>query len=518
MMGAANAALRLAGLAILLLVAGCGRQVEPEKPPRLDTPFEIPAQTSTAVLPVQMQVSALEAIINRSVPEQLWQIDRQEKKCVPGQRITICPVPKRECKNGKCRMVGCEFGLYRTKITPDFSCQIIGKVVRGRIRLSGQGDRVLLTMPVSARLGARNVAGFLKETATAKAELRALIGVDVDKNWQLVAKVSLDKSWQEPPGIDFLGKRISLVSKADPALQKLLDDIERRVQADVAKLPFKAGVTEGWRAGFAVVQLNRRNPPVYMKVTPRQISFGGMTATKKQIELRVGLEAETRTYVGEAPLPDAPTPLPAPAARLPEPGLAFSIAVLADYAELVPVVDRTLAKLARKGVELPRLGAVDMEFGSVEIYPTNGGRIAIGIPATAHLRISPFRATKGMIWLTGRVKNEVGSQRVHVEDLQIIGRTDRDTVNLLFRVFEDPEILAEVSKGLSHDFAPDYERVLAAARKAIAQRQFGRFVLRAEATDVTNGTIMVTGKGLFMPVTVRGNASLRYEAPYLGLR
>jgi hypothetical protein len=69
---------------------------------------------------------------------------------------------------------------------------------------------------------------------------------------------------------------------------------------------------------------------------------------------------------------------------------------------------------------------------------------------------------------------------------------------------------------VSHDFAPDYDRVLAAARKAIAQRQFGPFVLRAEARDVTNGTIMVTGKGLFMPVTVNGNASLRYEAPKPG--
>jgi hypothetical protein len=410
-------------------------------------------------------------------------------------------------------MVGCKFGLYRTKITPDFSCQIIGKVVRGRIRLSGKGDRVLLTMPVSATLGARNVAGILKETATAKAELQALVGIDIDKNWQPVAKVSLDKNWQEPPGIDFLGKRIDLVSKADPALERLLDDIEKRVQVDVARLPFRERVTEGWRAGFAVIQLNRRNPPAHMKVTPRHLSFGGMTATKKQLELRIGLEAETRTYVGEAPLPDPPTPLPAPAGRLPAPGLAFSIAVLADYAELVPVVDRTLAKLARKGVELPRLGAVDMEFGGVDIFPTTGGRIAIGIPATAHLRMSPFRPTKGTIWLTGHVRNEVGSQRIHVEDLKILGKTDRDTVNLLFRIFEDPKVLAEISKGLTHDFAPDYQRVLAAARKAIAARQFGRFVLRAEASEVTNGTVTVTGQGLFMPVTVRGKASLRYETP-----
>jgi hypothetical protein len=45
---------------------------------------------------------------------------------------------------------------------------LVSSVQRGRIRLSGQGDALLMVMPIDAALGARKVVGVLKETATAK--------------------------------------------------------------------------------------------------------------------------------------------------------------------------------------------------------------------------------------------------------------------------------------------------------------------------------------------------------------
>jgi hypothetical protein len=496
--------------ALLLLLAACSGEKPVEPPARITTAPVFAEQTSSAVLPVRIPLSQLEQMVNKEIPQTLWTIDRKEDKCVPGQRITICPAPKRECKNGKCKMVGCNFGLYRTKITPDFSCRIIGQVTRGRIRLSGRGDQVMMVMPISATLGARKVAGVLKETATAAADVRMRVRLDVGQNWQPLARVEIDHDWREPPGIDFMGKRISFASKADPALQKAFADIERRIRADVAKMPMKARVNEGWKAGFTVIELNRLKPPAFMRVTPRRVSFGGFRVRNRQLELRIGMMAVTETFVGDRPAPLLPTPLPPPDKTFAPEGLAFNIPVLADYDELVPVVDRTLAKLAKRGVTVPKLGKVELAFRSVTIHATEGGRLAIGIPASARLKINPFRPTKGIVWLTGRPVNTPGSQRIEVEDLRIFGETDRETVNLLLRVFEDPEVLAEVQSALHHDFAPDYERVLKAARAAIASRRFGPFMLRATATDVRNGQILVTGKGLFMPVTVRGTASLSF--------
>ena len=75
----------------------------------------------------------------------------------------------------------------------------------------------------------------------------------------------------------------------------------------------------------------------------------------------------------------------------------------------------------------------------------------------------------------------------------------------------DPAVRASIATGLSHDFAPDYRKVLGKVERAIGERREGDFVLRSRITTVRNGRIAATGAGLFMPVTVTGQASITYR-------
>jgi hypothetical protein len=192
-------------------------------------------------------------------------------------------------------------------------------------------------------------------------------------------------------------------------------------------------------------------------------------------------------------------------------GLRFFIPVLADYAQLEPVVERTLGKLAQKGITLTGVGPVDAQFGKVTVYATNGGRLAVGIQARVQARSGMRVATSGEIWLSAVPVNEANSQRVIVRDLKIAGQTDNRAINLLFALFEDPVVLERIRAGLTHDFAGDYDKVLVAARKAIAGHREGDFVLAANVSKVTNGTLKVTGQGLFLPLQVSGQASILYR-------
>ena len=115
-----------------------------------------------------------------------------------------------------------------------------------------------------------------------------------------------------------------------------------------------------------------------------------------------------------------------------------------------------------------------------------------------------------VVWLSAVPYNEANSEVVNVRDLRIAGTTDREAVNLLFALFEDPEVLAEISKALITDFNKDYEKVLLAAKKAIAMRREGDFTLSAEVNEVSHGTVIATGQGLFLPVDVTGKANIRY--------
>ncbi|MES2058097.1 MAG: DUF4403 family protein [Pseudomonadota bacterium] len=479
-------------LGVTLLSTSCNKTTGNPAPPKNQSPAALPQQTSTIVVPITVNLADLEAGLNRQTPQILWRIDEFVPQCVPAQRLKV-------------------FGK-KLKVTPTLHCRIAGQVTRGRISLSGSGKVLKITMPIRAAISAKNVGGIIKQkTATGAAIVRAQAKLSVDRTWSPAAKVQIDYDWTDPPGIDFLGQRIRFTSKADAKLKSVVAKLEQDLPKELAKLRMRDRLQGLWKQGFASILLNRERPPVWMRVTPRKLGFDGYRVVGRKLEMTLAAEALTETFVGDRPSPATPTALPPPSPRPGAKGLRFFIPVLADYVQLEPVVERTLGKLAKKGITLTGIGPVDAEFGKVTIYATDGERMAVGIQAKVQQRGGLRAATSGEIWLSATPFNEPNSQRVAVRDLKIAGQTDSRAVNLLFSLFEDPVVLERIRTSLTHDFGGDYEKVLVAARKAIAGHREGDFVFAATVSTVTNGTLKVTGEGLFMPVQAYGQASIRYQ-------
>ncbi len=498
-------------LAMLSLLAACNNDVGNPAPPRLETPLDLPKPASTIIVPLTVDIGLIEARLNQSTPRNLWAINQYEPKCVPAQRVTVCAVHTRKCKGDACKNVPCKIGVKRAKVTPDVACRIVGQVTRGRIGISGRGDALYLTMPVNAVISARDVGGVIKkETATGSAIVRATVTMDIDRNWSPVAKVDVDYNWRQPPGIDFLGQRINFADKADAKLAGVITGLERDLSREIARVQTRALVAGAWNQGFTSILLNREKPPAWMRITPQQLGFGGYRVNGRQLEMTLAARTLTETFIGDRPTDPEKTPLPPPAKISGERGLNFYIPVVADYAQLEPVIERALVKLARKGISLEGIGPVDVKFGKVTVYATEGGKLAVGIRAKADVIASPLAATNGEIWLSATPYNQANSQIVKVRDLQIAGRTDREAVNLLAALFLDEEVLAEIRTALTQDFKKDYDKVIAAATKAIAMRREGDFTLSAQITGVKHGTVVPTGQGLFLPVQVTGTANIRY--------
>ena len=493
------------------LLTACDKDVGNPAPPRITTPANFPKQPSTIVVPLTVSLHDIEAKLNGSTPQRLWAITQREPKCVPAQRVTICPVHKQKCKGENCKNVACKFGVKSAKVTPDVACTIVGQVTRGRIRLSGRGDAIFVHLPIKAVISARDVGGVIKrETANASADVRAVVKMSVNNAWSPVAKVNIDYSWKEPPGINFLGRRIQFADKADAKLASVIADLERDLSREIANAHTRAIVEAAWRQGFTSIMLNRERPSAWMRITPQSLSFGGYRVKGRQLEMMLAAETITETFIGDRPADPKRTPLPPPGRAVNDKGLRFHIPVLADYAELEPVVERALKRLAAKGISLDNIGPVDVQFGKVTIYATEGGKLAVGIKASADVIRSPLGRTKGVIWLSAVPYNQPNSQIIKVRDLQIAARTDSQAVNLLMLLFSDAEVLAEINAALTEDFNKDYEKVLFAAKKAIAQRREGDFTLSAEVGKVSHGSVVVTGSGLFLPVDVTGRANIRY--------
>ena len=498
-------------LAMLAMLTACDKDVGNPAPPRVETALDLPKPASTIIVPLSIDIGLIESRLNQTTPKNLWAINQFEPKCVPAQRLTVCAIHVRKCKGEACKNVPCKVGFKRAKVTPDVACRIVGQVTRGRIGISGRGDALYLTMPVNAVISARDVGGVIKkETATGSAIVRATVKMDINRNWSPVAKVDIDYNWRQPPGIEFLGQRINFASKADAKLAGVIAGLERDLSREISRVHTRALVAGAWDQGFTTILLNREKPPAWMRITPQQLGFGGYRVNGRQLELTLAARTITETFIGDRPADPEKIALPPPAKISGERGLNFYIPVVADYAQLEPVIERALVKLARKGISLDGIGPVNVKFGKVTVYATEGGKLAVGIVASADVIASPLAATNGEIWLSATPYNEANSQIVKVRDLKIAGRTDREAVNLLGSLFLDDEVLAEIRNALTQDFKKDFDKVIAAATKAIAKRREGDFTLSAQITGVKHGTVVPTGQGLFLPVQVTGTANIRY--------
>lgn len=497
-----------------LLLAACGAREDGAAPSRVETAVAVPAQVSHLSVPLEASLDDLERGLDRAVPRTLWQIDRQEKACVKALRVSTCVIPKLDCQGLKCRKKGCEVPIRKLKLTPDLGCRIVGRAVRGPIRVGGAGDRLVLTMPVRAEVSAKDVGKIVSETATGAAEFRALARFRMQPDWRMRARLDLDYRWTELPGAKVLGQKIVLRRAADPKLARLLADLEARMEREIGALALRQKAEALWREGFAVIELSRANPPAWLRLTPAGIGVAGYRIDGRRLRIDLTADARIETFVGDRPDDPEIVPLPALARTPPRPPrLDVTVPVLADYGELMPPLARALGKLAQKPITVPGLGPVRVQFGRVDIYATGGGRIAVGLDITARRESGLLRSANGRVWLTGLPVNEPGSQRVRVRDLAVTHKVDSRAVDMLIGIAKSPELLAELEAALTEDFARDYDRIIGKARAAIAERRLGGFVLRADLPAVRNGRLRALGQGLFMPVAATGTARIAYQPP-----
>lgn len=481
-----------AGMASLCLLSGCSRPGPAEPPPRTHDAVPVPRENSVLSVPVDADQAVLARAIERALPRELWTIDRKVEKCVPPQKVKL-------------------FGR-RISVTPAIGCTIVGAVTRGPVTLHGEGQDIVADLPLTARISARDVGGILKgETATGSAMAQARIRLDLTRDWRPTGRVRLHYDWTAAPGIDFLGQRITFTDKADEKLQPVIRQLEKSLPRELAKVDLRSQIEPLWRRSFTVIELNHERPPVWMRVSPGRIVYGGYRLEGGRVRLNLGLEALTETFVGPKPAPSPPTPLPPLERAKPDSRFRFFIPVIADYRELEPVILRALVKRSRRPFNLPGLGAVDARFDKVVAYGTTGGRIAVGLTLSATPASGVAGPTHGTIWIAARPVNEAGSARIAFTDLTVTGNTDGIGGNLLVQLGNSPGVSGLIADALVQNFAKDLDELLVKIRRAIERKQEGDFAINASIASVRTGVIRAYGEGLYLPVRATGDAHILYR-------
>lgn len=483
------------GLAVPLFgLAGCSSGGPAGPPPRATDTIAIPPQDSVIAVPVTADLRGLAAALEKEVPRRLYTIDKPRQVCVPSRKVKVAFVKLK---------------------TPTLRCDITGAVTRGPLRFEGRGEDILVTFPVHAEVRAKDIGGVLKqETATADANASARMQISLDRDWNPVGKVGLDYRWTDAPHIDFLGQRIEFTKDADRELKKVVAQLERTLPAELGKLKLRGEIEKLWAKAFTSLELNRANPPVWMRVTPEQLQYGGYSLTGTRLSLRLGMKARTETFVGYRPADPPAIPLP-PLAKLDgKPGrLVFFIPVIADYKQLEPVVAEALQKRQARPFPLPGIGPVMAKFGKVEVYGTTGGKVAAGVTFTATAQDRKYGSASGKVWLTGLPVNEPGSRQVSFANVTVRGDTDRVGADLLLKLANSPGFSQTVASALAQNFERDYGELMGKVTRAISNKREGDLVIRARVDEVTTGRLKAAGQGLYLPVWGKGTASIALPSP-----
>jgi len=439
-------------------------------------------------VPVEADLADLARILEREVPRQLWTIDKPDQVCAKSK--------------------GLDIGIATIK-TPKLKCRIVGEVTRGGMQLEGQGRDIRVTMPLHARIRAEKVGGMIDESATAEAVARAVIRIDLAQDWTPRGTVNITYDWRNAPHVDFMGQRIEFADEADRKLAPVIAKLERELPGELGKLNLRQAVGKAWASAFTTVSLNRENPPVWMRITPRELEYGGYEVVGGRLRLKLGLLALTETFVGPRPADPAPAPLPPLRPLQAQTGnLEFFVPVFADYRELEPVLMKALVKRSARPFEVPGAGPVTATFKAAEIFGTKGGKIAVGLTFDAQ-RQSGGEKASGTVWLTGKPVNAENSRRVGFEDLTVSGTTDMTGGDLIIRLINAPGVAQFVAAGLTQNFEKDFAELLGKVDRAIETEREGNFLINADLKRARSGQLQAAGSGLYLPVWATGTAQVR---------
>ncbi|MEC3949096.1 DUF4403 family protein [Sphingobium sp. HWE2-09] len=479
-------------ITLSLLCAACHQKPADTAPPRASDPVPTPRERSVIAVPIDADAAALRAAIDQAIPRTLWTINQHSPRCIAPQKVRI-------------------FG-ETVKVTPPIGCTIVGIVTRGAVTLRGEGKDIIATLPIHAQIAARDVGGVLKgETATGSAMVQARIAIDVASDWQPHGTVRLHYDWTDPPGIDFLGQRIRFTEKADEKLQPIVRRLERDLPRELAKMNLRGEAERLWRQAFVTLNVNQRNPPVWMRITPAKIFYNGYSMRGQTLRLDLGMEATTETFVGDRPADPSPSPLPPLDRSQPGSRLSFFIPVTAQYRELQPVIQRALTKRSTRPFDLPGIGPVMVRFDRVSCYGATGGRVAVGINVVAKPPVGGIGETHGRIWLAARPTNAPNSATVAFTDPEITGSTDGIGGDMLLAIGQSPGFSELIASALTQNFAKDIDKLKGKIGNAIAEKREGDFLIRAHADRYETGEIRAYGRGLHLPVRAIGKAQISYR-------
>lgn len=479
-----------------------------EAPPRVTTKPLVLARDSTIVLPISVSLSDLARLLEQKVPARLVDIQHERRSgCVPAKYAIFCAVPRIGRR-------GCAVRETQTLITPAIDCELTGHVDRGPIRFAGSANRLSVVVPVSGEVtahGRGEIGKNISVTGKGAGDASADIAADLGADWHPDVSVDPHFKWTKPPGAWVLGFWVTFADRVQPQLDQAITQLKLAVNDQVIKWNVPSLAAQYWRRGFASVRL-LSNPDVWLRFAPSNVGFAPLDFSNGKINARVMLSGSTQVFVGEQPLAPAASQLPPLARELPPPQFHIAVPIFISYDTAETALRTALQVGKTQKFSVPHAGTVAVVFRNVAVFPTDGGRLAVGITLSADPPGSFFK-TSGTIWLTGKLRVAADGKRLMVAPdapFDFRGHTDSTAVNLLLAIVRLPAIKTRIeSSFLNVDVSHQYDKALAQVTAALNRPLAQGLALQTVLNSVkVPDDVSASPAGIYVGLEVNGNALL----------
>jgi hypothetical protein len=452
------------------------------EPTKIQSKITLEDQTSTILIPVSGSLRVFENILNKDVPWRLVDINEPQKTCVK----------------------------TRSKLLPRITCRLVGHVKSGRIKLTGSGQNLKISIPISTTIQAQNIGVIIKrQTATGSMVVVLNAKLGLRKDWRPTAKINADYRWGTKMGINVLGQRIDLSARVDPEIRKVIAQIERRLPQLIRTLSARKKAQAIWARGFTSARA-KSSPEIWVRFTPQQLGFAGYTVRNRQFIVNLAARAQAETIFGSRPKDPVVTPLPDLMASLPRTGIDVQVPVHIPYSVFREPVAQALQLGQWQTVKMQDGTPVQARFNDIEVFGTEGGKIAIGIGLTIEEPITWLGNVEGKIWIVARPRLDLGNKVVGISNLTVISRTNSKIFNTLVGAVSKDEIDKEFIQKIAYDFSQDYDDGIRKADDWLKAEPLEGFVFRGSLISADVLRMHILPDGLIVQARAKGDGRMTY--------
>lgn len=464
----------LSGLAVTALLGACSRSDISERPPRADV---------TGASTIDTQPSTIGALV--SIP--LAQSIQAVNTALPRSYV-------QDWTNGRDACV--DLGLLGKHCV---GTKYKYNVSRGDVAIAAVGtNAVKLSVHVSldGQGGFRGAIPRLLDVDAknfdAAANVEIVLTPTIGSDWCPSVGVAPAYNWTKNPRVEVVSRvNVDVSGQVNSVLNSKLPEIVQAIQQSINCEQFKAQLTAIYGKQTFPIEITP-GQKMHVNVEPLDFAFSGLKVDTQVIRLATMLTAKVEL----SGTPSTPSTLPLPPLKtigveIP-PRISIAVPLRAPFALLQTEAQKLAGGKTFKATTAG--GEVMATLKNVEIYPTTGGRVAVGIDFEAKLP-GKLLDTKGIVFVVGTLDAD-GPTGVRLKDPTFTRILDNDAWSLLSALFES-QIRGELDKSLRYNFSGD----VAKAKKALADKLAEPSVnqqFRAKVTDVdiALGRVGVSGTDL----------------------